>query len=169
VIVRTWFPFAYPTTGAQVAIHWANKVVFPVAVIVSPGINRLPVPSANVFQPTKVKPVFVRFPVLPGRVGDCDSFVVIVEGTVPVVGVFPLKVILRFHIAKSVVDPAAVNVSPGRYEVPLRLAIVFQPANVKLVRSNVVGAGSKNLFPAVPVIVRTTGTVEEAEVFPFPL
>jgi hypothetical protein len=138
-------------------------------VIVSPGINRLPVPSANVFQPTKVRPVFVRFPVLPGRVGDCDSFVVIAEGTVPVVGVFPLKVMLRFHIAKRVVDPAAVNVSPGRYEVPLRFAIVFQPANVKLVRSNVVGAGSKNLFPAVPVIVRTTGTVEEAELFPFPL
>ncbi len=54
----------------QVAIHWANKVVFPVAVIVSPGINLVPVPSANVFQPTKVNPVFARFPVLPGRVGN---------------------------------------------------------------------------------------------------
>ena len=93
----------------------------------------------------------------------------IAEGTLPVVGVFPLKVMLRFHIAYNVVDPAAVKVSPGKYEVPLRFAIVFQPANTKLVRSNVVGAGSKNLFPAVPVIVRAAGTVFAAEVFPFPL
>ncbi len=82
---------------------------------------------------------------------------------------FPLKVMLRFHIAKSVVEPDAVKVSPGAYEVPLRLAAVFQPAKVKLVRSNVVGAGSKNVFPAVPVMVLAAGTVEDAEVLPFPL
>ena len=102
-------------------------------------------------------------------VGDKNSFVVMVEGVAPEVGDAPLNEIFRFHIAKRVVEPAAVNVSPGRYEVPLRFAAVFHPAKVKLVRSNVVGAGSKNLFPAVPVIVRTAGTVDDADVFPFPL
>jgi hypothetical protein len=68
-----------------------------------------------------------------------------------------------------VVDPDAVKVSPGRYEVPLLFAAVFQPAKVKLVRVKVVGAGSKKVFPAVPVIVRAAGTVFDAEVFPLPL
>jgi hypothetical protein len=83
-----------------------------------------------VFQPTNVEPVFVNNPVFPGIVGLLNSLLVILEGTEPDVGVFPLKVIAAFHIAYKVADPVAVNVSPGRYEVPLRFAAVFQPANV---------------------------------------
>ena len=131
-------------TGAQVAIHSAHRVVFPVAVIVSPGKKRVTKPPVDdVFQPTNVNPVFTRLPVLPGMVGDENSLLVIVDGTEPVVGVLPLNVMFRFHIANKVREPVAVKVSPGRKDVPLLFAAVFQPAKVKLVLSKVVGAGRK--------------------------
>ena len=56
-------------------------------------------PVDEVFQPTNVEPVLTKFPVLPGTVGDEYSFVVIVDGREPVVGVLPLNVMFKFHIA----------------------------------------------------------------------
>ena len=82
--------------------------MLPVAVIVSPGRYRVPPPPETVFQPTKVDPVFKRFPVFPGMVGDENSLVVMVEGVAPEVGEVPLKEIFKFHIAYKVVVPVAV-------------------------------------------------------------
>jgi hypothetical protein len=41
-------------------------------------------------------------------VGDENSLLVIVDGTEPVVGVLPLNVMFRFHIANNVREPVAV-------------------------------------------------------------
>ena len=73
--------------------------MFAVGVNVSPGRYRVPVPPTTVFQPTKMKPVFTRFPELPGRVTDANSSTVFIAGAVPDVGVFPLYVTVNFHIA----------------------------------------------------------------------
>ena len=56
----------YNTTGA--VDHCANNIVDAVIVNVSPGEYDVPVPSAFVFQPAKIRDVFVRLPVLPSTV-----------------------------------------------------------------------------------------------------
>ena len=88
---------------------------------------------------------------LPGIVTKLNSLLVIVLGAEPEVGTFPLKETVRFHIANKVVGTVTVMDSPTKYDVPLRLAAVFQPAKVKpvLVRFEVTVA-------TVPPIARFT-------------
>ena len=99
-----------------------------------------------------------------GSVTKLYSLLVIALGTVPVVELVPLKEMVRFHMANKVVGTVTVMDSPTKYDVPLRLAAVFQPAKVKpvLVRFEVTVATE-------PPIARFTaaGTVPPPKPFPW--
>jgi hypothetical protein len=75
-------PFAlYVYVGLKIA----NKVALPVLVYEAPAATCVPVPSAAVFQPTKLNPVLVNpDPELTLKVLLASVIVVTAAGTVPV-------------------------------------------------------------------------------------
>ena len=68
-----------------VGLKTANSVTLPVLVYEAPPATCVPVPLANVFQPTKLNPVLVNpDPELSAKVADAEPLVTTAVGTVPV-------------------------------------------------------------------------------------
>ena len=85
VKVKTTKPFALVCVGVHAAKYIACKVIDVEVVKEPPGRYVVPVPSAFVFHPAKVKPVFLRLPVFSAALSVAPATPESEVGTVPAV------------------------------------------------------------------------------------